>query len=70
MKCHIVVPYVQGICESFRSICGQYGVTVHFNGGQTLKNMLVVPKDKDTVRRRTVSSIGTDEIRLTVMRNT
>ena len=40
-KCHIVIPYVQGDCESFKSICSKHGVTVHFKGGQTLKNLLV-----------------------------
>ena len=40
-KCYIVVPYVQGICESLKSICGKHGATVHFKGGQALKNILV-----------------------------
>ena len=69
-KCHIVVSLVQGICESFKSICSKHGVTIHFKGGQTLKNILVSPKDKDTMTKKTVSSICTDVIRLTVMRNT
>ena len=51
-KCHIVVPYVQGICESYKSICGKHGVTVHFMWGQTLKNILVSPKDKDTIAKK------------------
>ena len=38
-KYHIVVSYVRGICESFKSICSKHGVTVHFKGGQTLKNI-------------------------------
>ena len=29
-KCHIIVPYTQGTCESFRNICQKYGVQVHF----------------------------------------
>ena len=44
---HIVIPYVQGIFKSLKNICGKHGVTVHFKGGQTLKNILVSPKDKD-----------------------
>ena len=47
-KCHIVVPYAQGICKSYKTICDKYGVHTHFKGGQTLKNILVTPKDKDT----------------------
>ena len=51
-KCHIVVPYVQGICESIKNICGKHGVTVHFKGGQTLKNVLVSPKDKNSMAKK------------------
>ena len=51
-KYHIVVPYVEGICESLRNICGKHGVTVHFKGGQTLKNTLVSPKDKDSMTKK------------------
>ena len=35
----------------FKSICGKHGVIVHFKGGQTLKNILVSPKDKDTMTK-------------------
>ena len=48
-KCHIVVPYSQGIGESVKNICKKHGVDVHFKGGQTLKNILVSPKDKDNI---------------------
>ena len=48
-KCHIVVPYSQGIGESLKNICKKHGVDVHFKGGQTLKNILVSPKDKDKI---------------------
>ena len=51
-KCHIVVSYVHGICKSLKSICGKHGVTVHFSGGQTLKNILVSPKDKDILTKK------------------
>ena len=47
-----VVPYVQGISESFKSICGKHGVTVHFKAGKILKNILVSPTDKDTLTRK------------------
>ena len=29
----------------------RYGVQVHFKGGTTLKNLLVSPKDKDTITK-------------------
>ena len=48
-KCHIMVPYSQGIGESLKNICKKHGVDVHFKGGQTLKNILVSPKDKDKI---------------------
>ena len=51
-KCHIVVPYTQGICESFKTICQKYEVQVYFKGGTTLKNLLVSPKDKDTITKK------------------
>ena len=51
-KCHIVVPYVQGICESLKSICGKHGVTVYFKRGQTPNNIFVSPKDKDSMTKK------------------
>ena len=37
---------MQGICESIKTISEKHGVDVHFKGGQTLKNILVSPKEK------------------------
>ena len=48
-KCHIVVPYTEGIGESLKKICKKHGVDMHFKGGQTLKNILVSPEDKDRI---------------------
>ena len=48
-KCHIVVPYIEGIGESLKKICKKHGVDMHFKGGQTLKNILMSPKDKDGI---------------------
>ena len=48
-KCHIVIPYTQGIGESLKNICKKHGLDVHFKGGQTLKNILVSSKDKDKI---------------------
>ena len=45
-KCHIVVPYSQGLCENSKTICSKYGVQVHFKVGNTLKNLLMFPKEK------------------------
>ena len=51
-RCHIVVPYTKGLCESYRSICSKYGVQAYFRGGNTLKNLLMFPKDKDEMRKQ------------------
>ena len=51
-KCHIVIPYTKGIGESLKNICQKHGVDVHFKGGQTLKNILVSPKDKDKITNK------------------
>ena len=48
-KCHIVVPYSQGLCESYKTICSIYGVQVDFKGGNSLKNLLMFSKDKDAI---------------------
>ena len=41
-KCHIVVPYTQGIGAILKKICKKHGVDIHFKGGQTLKKHLSV----------------------------
>ena len=46
-KGHIVMPYTQGLCESIKKICGRYGIQTYFKGSNTIKNLLVSPKDKD-----------------------
>ena len=50
-KCQIVVPYSQGLCESYKTICSKFDVQIHFKGGQTLKYLLVFPNDKDTIKK-------------------
>ena len=51
-RCHIVVPFTKGLCESYKSICGKYGVQAYFRGGSTLKNLLMFPKDKDEMKKQ------------------
>ena len=43
----MVVPYQQGLSERIKNTCKKYGVQVHFKGGQTIKGLLMAPKDKD-----------------------
>ena len=37
----------QCLCESIKKICGRYGIQTHFKGSNTIRNLLVCPKDKD-----------------------
>ena len=49
---HIVVPYIQVMGESCKNICRKHGVEMYFNGGNTIKNLLVHPKDRDTIMQK------------------
>ena len=48
----MVVPYYQGLSESIKRTCRKYGVQVHFKGGLTIKNLIMVPKDKDPILKK------------------
>ena len=50
-KPHIVIPYYQGISESLKKTCSEYGVQVSFKGGNTIKN-LMAPKDQDAIHNK------------------
>ena len=46
---YMVVPYQQGPSERIKNTCKKYGVQVHFKGVQTIKGLLMTPKDKDPI---------------------
>ena len=48
----IVVPYHQGLSESYKNICKKYGIEVHLKGGHTIKDLLMAPKDKDPLLKK------------------
>ena len=48
----MVVPYYQGLSESTQRTCRNHGVQVHFKGGLTIKNLLMAPKDKDPILKK------------------
>ena len=48
----MVIPYYKGISESIRKTCSEHGVQVYFKGGNTIKNLLVAPKDQDTIQKK------------------
>ena len=40
---YVVIPYTQGIAESFKNICGKYGLQANFQGNTTSKQVLLKP---------------------------
>ena len=40
------------LSERFKNTCQKYGVQVHFKGGQTIKDLLMNPKDKDPITNK------------------
>ena len=49
---YMVVPYHQGLSERVKKTCSKYGVQVHFKGGQTIKSLLMAPKDNDLINSK------------------
>ena len=52
-----------------KKICSRHGVQVYFKGGNTIKNLLMAPKDKDPIMKKVGSSIDTGVIGWIVIRN-
>ena len=51
-KDHIVIPYTQALCKSIKRIYGRYCIQTRFKGNNTIKNLLVSPKDKDSMANK------------------
>ena len=49
---YIVVPYYKGLSESLKRTCQKYGVQVYFKAGNTIKSLLMAPKDKDPLMKK------------------
>ena len=49
---YMVVPYHKGLSERIKRSCNKFGVQVFFKGGQTIKNLLMAPKDKDPITNK------------------
>ena len=43
----LVVPYIYGLSEKFKKTCKNKGIQVHFKGTNTIKTLLMAPKDRD-----------------------
>ena len=52
-KTFVVTPFVQGVSEPIRHVFNNYGVSVSFKPHQTLRQLLVSPKDKAKVEEQT-----------------
>ena len=51
-KPYMVVPYYRGLHESLKKVCNRHGVQVYFKGGNTIKNLLLAPKDQDPILKK------------------
>ena len=51
-KPYMVLPYVKGLSESIKNICNKHGVQVYYKGGNTIKGLLMVPKDRDHITKK------------------
>ena len=49
MHIYMVVPYTKRLSESF---CGMVGIQICFQGGNTIKDLLVAPKDTDNTTEK------------------
>ena len=44
----MVVPYIHGLGQKFKRTCNKQGIQVHFKGTNTIKQLLMTPKDRDS----------------------
>ena len=51
-KPYIVVPYMKGLSETCKKICRRHGIDMHFKGANTIRQLLVHPKDKDDILKK------------------
>ena len=51
-KPHMVISYHKGISESLKNTCRKHGVQVYFKGSNTIKNLLMAPKDQDSIQKK------------------
>ena len=48
----MVVPYAKGLSGSLKNVCRKHGVQVHLKGVNTIKSLLMAPKDKDPITKK------------------
>ena len=49
---HIVIPYTPGLRESIKNICKSDGIQAKFKENRAIENILINPKDKDPLDRK------------------
>ena len=69
-KTHLVVPYIQGLSESLKKVGGKHWVQAYFKGGQTIKGLLMVLKDKNFINKNVGCDTGSGVTGWIIMRNT
>ena len=47
----MVLPYVKGLSESMKNIYNKHWVQVYYKGGNTIKGLVMAPKDKDHITK-------------------
>ena len=48
----MVLPYVKGLSESMKNVGKKHGIQTYFRGGNTIKSILMTPKDKDHITKK------------------
>ena len=48
----MVIPYTKRLSECFKNICNQFGIQAYFEGGNTIKNLLLACRDKNINRQK------------------
>ena len=51
-KSYMVLPYVKGLSESMKNVGKKHGIQTYFRGGSTIKSLLMTPKDKDHISKK------------------
>ena len=51
-KSYMVLPYVKGLSESMKNVGKKHGIQTYFREGNTIKSLLMTPKDKDHITKK------------------
>ena len=49
---YMVVPYHEGLSKRIKKSCKKFGIQVYFKEGQTIKSLLMAPKDEDPITNK------------------